>query len=643
MLQVSSKSGNVSDLINESIGSYGEIISNGKINGIYTLRKLIAQEYYFFLDEDVNYNGKKRTIKKIHGNSDIDDVSFDAYDAWVLSALVKDYIESMDEIDELRVPKKSLGKSVKKLLNNRNLTGLSLIDLFQQKYLTFISITPSMEKVFKERKIEGDILLVGINPILMGEIPNIEDIVTKLILESYNYSNTNSDNVKVVCIPISMLSGSSKKTAKKVLENAFKDKEERETLPSKVKQTKTKESLKELAKRCEELYYNEGAVECYKKIKELEKIEEKRTTLEKKTRDVNDYEGLLEHYEELKTFYEEIGDTKATKKADQAIIDAKDVEAKFQSLNEDDVEELKEIIELYSTLDNCEFYLKRIKECNNKIDNVRVNCLDKIEEKTAIKIKGIDEELSNTEKRISELEFELNELGMFKFGRKDEIRTELSQLESEKEEILGKRTYYNNQKSLASALLGDELYKKVSLGNDHGQILEWKVVGNDSKYVVLYGCYVFEKPFKGDMSEGDFKERLFNKDEQSFIESTFESVNVFKSSKEYKHIVIGADANNHVYKLQATENLKTKVKNLRKMQLEQAVEKEFNDRMRRRGSYVSSKAITSQPLVSMIRKEKAHYYSNTTIISTADNCPVIVVDRDAFMESNYCRFLMSSK
>ena len=90
MLQVSNKNGNVSDLINESLGSLGEIISNGKINGIYTLRKLIAQEYFFFKEEDIDYEGQNRTVKTLRANQDVDDVSFDVYDAWGLSALVKD-------------------------------------------------------------------------------------------------------------------------------------------------------------------------------------------------------------------------------------------------------------------------------------------------------------------------------------------------------------------------------------------------------------------------------------------------------------------------------------------------------------------------------------------------------------------------
>ena len=164
MLQVSSKSGNVSDLINESIGSYGEIISDGKISGIYTLRKLIAQEYFFFRDEDVEYNGKKRTIKRLRANSDVDDVSFDVYDAWGFSALVKDYIESMDEIEKLQVAQDDLGYSVTKIIGKRKLTGISLIDLFQKKYLNFISLVPEIEPILESENITGDVILIGIHP-----------------------------------------------------------------------------------------------------------------------------------------------------------------------------------------------------------------------------------------------------------------------------------------------------------------------------------------------------------------------------------------------------------------------------------------------------------------------------------------------
>ena len=209
----------------------------------------------------------------------------------------------------------------------------------------------------------------------------------------------------------------------------------------------------------------------------------------------------------------------------------------------------------------------------------------------------------------------------------------------EKEEIINKKIIFNNNKALASAILGDELYQKAFLGNDLGQALEWKVAGNDSKHVVLFGCIIFDKPYKDSKREENYKARLFDNDEQVFIESTFESVNVFNKDKEYKHIVIGADANDDIYNLPATENLKYKVANHQKKLLEKAVEEEFYRRMRARGSFVSSKAYTSQPLMRMIRKEKAHYYENKTVFPTKDNRAVIVINRDAFMKSDYCKAL----
>ena len=176
-------------------------------------------------------------------------------------------------------------------------------------------MVPSFEPILKKENITGDVILIGIHPELYTSVPNIEGLVNTLIIESYEYSNTDYSDTQVVCIPIDILSGSASGSAKDVLEKAFEDKKTRAELPEKIEATKDINKLYQLWDTCKKVYCFDGEKTCLDKIKKLEKIEqdkkEAKRKIEKEKEKIKskiqlskDLETLLDNYDKLIDFYE---------------------------------------------------------------------------------------------------------------------------------------------------------------------------------------------------------------------------------------------------------------------------------------------------------------------------------------------------
>ncbi len=663
MLQVSNKNGNVSNLINESLGSLGEIISNGKINGIYTLRKLIAQEYFYFKDEDIDYKGKNRTVKTLRANQDVDDVSFDVYDAWGLSALVKDYIESMDKIKELQVSKDDLGNDVTKIIGKRKLTGLSLIDLLQKKYINFISMVPEFQPILKDENITGDVILIGINPILYKDVPSIEELVKLLIIESYKYSDTDTKELEVVCFPVDMFSESSGGPAKAVLEKVFKDKKASAELPARIEATNDISELELIKNTCKELQYyegvkkcdekiNEGLLEliqgennkktlteykekchkqqfkegmnlCRKKLNKIKELEERKKQLDNALLDAEDYDTVINTYIELKEINEELGNSKEVSVAEKGIQDAKSAEENSKALKDDNAQTIIGMIEYYSSLGDSKFYKNKIDECRKRLETIQTNKLVDIRKRYEQKHGAVVNRIAELNKQIEGKKQELLKYGVFQGQQKRETNDQIIKLVNEVKNQNGIAVGMKNTFDFVSALLVGEIGQTVSMGGimpPNPQTLKWMLVSRNAEYVVLYGQNIIADR---EIKANKMHQVKFSSQEDYIIADIYESITYFKKSKHKGLVSKNPDAFNF--------DLIKPTKSLEEFIL--ANKKEYEK------LWKSANSMINKRMWVVKRLEYLKQFGKDMVCkANKDNVSVLVIDIERIMISDYYTF-----
>ena len=272
MQNATDKNFNDNTIFIEPVDSLEKIIDDGKINGMYVLRKLIAQDYFYFYEKDVQYGGKSRKIKKIRGNDSKSGFLLDGCDALGMSALIKDYIEYIESVDELKLASSKIKKHAKQLLKNRNLSGISLIDFFQNKVLSFINMKEEFKPILKDAGIEGEPLLIGVHPIIFEGVPNIEDLLKRLIVESYKYNNNEQEAPNIVLVNVDMIANTTVGSAEDILRASLANRIRRREIIGLIKRAKKEELLKEYLEECKDLMVPEGIELCNEKLKVIEDL-----------------------------------------------------------------------------------------------------------------------------------------------------------------------------------------------------------------------------------------------------------------------------------------------------------------------------------------------------------------------------------
>lgn len=537
MQNETNKNYNDNTIFKEPVDSLDKIIDDGKINGMYVLRKLIAQDYFYFYEKDVQYGGKSRKIKKIRGNDSNSGFLLDGCDALGMSALIKDYIEYIESVDELKLASCKIKKHAKQLLNNRNLSGISLIDFFQNKVLSFINMKEEFKPILKDAGIEGEPLLIGVHPIIFEGVPNIEDLLKRLIVESYKYNNNEQEAPNIVLVNVDMIANTTVGSAEDILRASLANRIRRREIIDLIKKEKKEDSLKGYLKECKELMVPEGIDLCNEKLKVIEDLKRRKREAEKAVDDQNSYEGLLDAYNELIEACRAVDDKKTIAATNKKIEKTKQCEAAYEKAC--DFNTITDTIELFEKLDDTPYVKERIEACNIRMGRVYKEIIENAESKCDRKKASVLTEKNTIDEEIRQFNSELESLGIFKGKRKKELRELISQKRKDIRDLDDLLIRFDMRMDFIRDILNLGIGSKVFFGIEESPYMEkipWMIVNKRNDYIVLYGLKMLgsdQVASHQNFKLNEYPKRIFNDDERSIIERCFSSIATFEANRSY--------------------------------------------------------------------------------------------------------------
>ena len=157
---------------------------NGKINALYVL-KLFQEDVVFFNEGEIGYNGKKHYMQGIQFNSGvIDNYEVVRGNLQTVANGIADIVEYIENNKDLRKALSDIDESLHEFLQDEDMTGFTLMNLFTYKLM-----------ILKQQN-DSEIIVLADTRITSG-IPKGENYIKELINTLLKYNEIDSSNINI--------------------------------------------------------------------------------------------------------------------------------------------------------------------------------------------------------------------------------------------------------------------------------------------------------------------------------------------------------------------------------------------------------------------------------------------------------------